>query len=375
MKTITRLFVFIVLQILFINIVNAGRDYYEVLGVDRSASKREIRKAYKNLSRKYHPDKNPGDKKAEEKFIELAKAYEVLSDDEQRRIYDQYGEEGLNHGEQQFHDPFDIFRQFGFGGGEPRHQERKGPEINIDLEVSLEDLYMGAYIDADIKKQVICTYCRGSGAASQEDVHICPACKGTGKRMVRQMLGPGIYQQVQMVCDACGGKGKTIKKKCPHCHGERVQRGGEPISITVEKGMSDGHRIVFEREGDQHPEVTPGDIIFTIKTIPHPLFTRKGNNLYVKVGISLADALLGFEKEIHHLDGHVVELKRTGITPPGFVQEIYDEGMPLHEFPSEQGKLYVEYVVAFPTELSDEQKEVIKNNFSKVGSGDRKSVV
>jgi len=367
MNRITKLFILMVFQILLISIVNA-KDYYDILGVDRSASKREIRKAYKTLSRKYHPDKNPGDKKAEEKFIELAKAYEVLSDDEQRRIYDQYGEEGLKHGEQQFNDPFDIFRQFGFNTGEPRHQERKGPEINIDLEVSLEDLYMGAYIDADIKKQVICPYCRGSGAASQDDVHICPACNGTGKRMVRQMLGPGIFQQVQTVCDACGGQGKTIKKKCPHCHGARVQTGGEPISITVEKGMSDGHRIVFEREGDQHPEVTPGDIIFTIKTIPHPLFTRKGNNLYAKVAISLSDALLGFKKEIHHLDGHVVELERKGITPPGFVQEIFDEGMPLHEFPSEQGKLYIEYVVAFPTELTDEQREVIRNNFSKNSS-------
>ncbi|ORX86263.1 heat shock protein DnaJ family protein [Anaeromyces robustus] len=368
MNIIPKLFIFIVLQILLISIVNASKDYYDILGVDRSASKKQIRKAYKNLSKKYHPDKNPGDKKAEEKFIELAKAYEVLSDDEKRRIYDQYGEEGLNHGDQHFNDPFDIFRQFGFGGGEPRRQERKGPEINIDLEVSLEDLYMGAYIDADVKKQVICPYCRGSGAASQDDVHICPSCKGTGKRMIRQMLGPGIYQQVQTVCDACGGKGKTIKRKCPHCKGEKVVSGGDTISITIEKGMSDGHRIVFEREGDQHPDVTPGDIIFTIRTIPHPLFTRKGNNLYVKIAITLADALLGFEKEIHHLDGHVVELKRTGITPPGFVQEIYDEGMPLHEFPSEQGKLYIEYVVAFPTELSEEQKEVIKNNFSKVDS-------
>jgi len=363
MNRITKLFIFLVFQILLISTVNAGKDYYEILGVDRSASQRQIRKAYKTLSRKYHPDKNPGDKEAEEKFIELAKAYEVLSDEEQRRIYDQYGEEGLKHGDQQFNDPFDIFRQFGFGSSEPRRQERKGPEINIDLEVSLEDLYMGAYIDADVKKQIICPYCRGTGAASKDDVHVCHACNGTGKKMIRQMLGPGIFQQVQTVCDACGGKGKTITKKCPHCHGERVQTGGEPISITVEKGMSDGHRIVFEREGDQHPDVTPGDIIFTIKTIPHPLFTRKGNNLYAKVAITLMDALLGFKKQIHHLDGHVVELARIGITPPGYVQEILDEGMPLHEFPSEQGKLYIEYVVVFPTSLTDEQKQVVGNNF------------
>ncbi|TPX67234.1 hypothetical protein SpCBS45565_g03941 [Spizellomyces sp. 'palustris'] len=363
MRLSLRIAVLVAFIVLLLDIpsVLAGSDYYGVLGVDRSATKRQIKKAYKELSKKHHPDKNPGDKDAEAKFVELAQAYEVLADDEKRRIYDQYGEEGLKGGgHQQFHNPFDIFAQFagfggGFGFGHQHAQQRKGPEVAINLEVTLEELFLGTTIEVEINKQIICPTCRGLGAKRAEDVVKCTACNGAGIRIVRQMLGPGMYQQMQTTCDACGGRGKLVKSKCPACEGNKVKRGSHQLTVTIERGMYDGQQIVMDREADESPDTTPGDLIFTLNTLPHPTFTRKGDNLYVKEVITLKEALLGFEKKLKHLDGNEITIRREGITQPEFVQTINGQGMPTHEFPSERGFLYVEYGVVFPEKLTDAQ--------------------
>ncbi|KAI8825759.1 uncharacterized protein EV422DRAFT_503133 [Fimicolochytrium jonesii] len=348
--------------------VFAGADYYRILGIERAASKRDIKKAYRDKSKKYHPDKNPGDKVAEDKFVELSQAYEVLSDDEKRRIYDQYGEEGLkNSGGNQFHNPFDIFAQFGgFGGGfggfgGHHHAQRpKGPEVNMDLAVSLEELFLGKSLEIEINKQVICPTCRGSGAKNANDVTNCHSCGGSGVKIVRQMLGPGMYTQMQTHCEVCQGKGKVIKHKCPACAGAKVKRGSHQLSVAIERGMSDGQRIVMEQESDESPDITPGDLVFTIRSIPHPIFTRKGDNLYLKETISLHEALLGFTRKVPHLDGNVITIEREGVTQPGFVQTVKGQGMPTHEFPSERGVLFVEYAVVLPDKLSTDQTELVK---------------
>ncbi|KAJ3130040.1 DnaJ- protein scj1 [Nowakowskiella sp. JEL0407] len=368
----------LLILLVILDLALAGKDYYKVLGVGRSATKRQIKKSYKELSKKYHPDKNKGDKSAEEKFIELAQAYEVLTDDEKRRIYDQYGEEGLNNQGQKFHDPFDIFSQFGFQGfGGHKPSERKGPEIRMELPVSLEELFLGKSFEVELNKQIICPTCRGSGAKNPDDVKTCTSCGGSGTKIVRQMLGPGIYQQMQTHCDACGGRGKIVKTTCKACGGHKVRRGSHQITVTIERGMQDGQTLLFEREGDQNPDITPGDVIFIISASPHPIFTRHGDNLYMKEVITLREALIGFERKIKHLDGEFITVKREGVTQPGellflylnleigdqllvgFVQEVEGEGMPNHEIPSERGKLYIEYQVVFPSVLTKQQQEKI----------------
>ncbi|CAJ0851178.1 3737_t:CDS:2 [Entrophospora sp. SA101] len=342
------------LLVLFsVEFVCGGTDYYSVLGVSRTATSREIAKKYRQLSKKYHPDKNPGDKEAEKKFVQLAEAYEALSDEEKRSIYDRYGEEGLKQhqpSDKKF-DPFDIWSQI---FGRSRNSERQSPSIVMEIEVELKEIYLGTTHEIDVSKQVICDHCRGSGAKSPNDVTSCTACGGHGVRIVKQMLAPGIFQQFQTTC---GGKGKMIKSKCPVCDGKKVRRGNEQLTLVIEKGIEDGSSIVFDKEGDEAPDIIPGDIIFNIKTLLDPVFTRKGDDLHIKETISLIDALTGFEKNITHLDGRIVNLKREAVTQPGFTQVINNEGMPRYKSSPSKGDLYVEYTVIFPNKIDDPTKE------------------
>ncbi|KAF9944913.1 DnaJ- protein scj1, partial [Modicella reniformis] len=301
---------------LLVTLVAAATDYYKVLGLTRSASTKDIKKQYKLLSKKYHPDKNPGNKEAEKNFVEVSAAYEVLSDSEKKSIYDRYGEEGLKQQQSQghagFHDPFDIFAQF-FGGGSRHHHaehERKGPEMRLEFDVTLEELYSGKSIEFEVSKQIVCPQCDGTGAKSSDDVVTCSGCQGQGAKVVKHMLAPGMFQQFRQTCDQCGGKGKMIKEHCPLCDGTKVQRGSEQLTIVIEPGLADGSTIVFDREGDESPEVIPGDIIFEVRTRPHPTFERRQDALYTYVTITLEQALLGFDLEIKHLDNKSVKLTR-----------------------------------------------------------------
>eukprot|EP00732_Lithocolla_globosa_P005254 Lithocolla_globosa_v1_NODE_5318_length_1261_cov_162.312604.p1 type:complete len:358 gc:universal NODE_5318_length_1261_cov_162.312604:1208-135(-) len=354
----------LLVAILLVGLCLAGVDYYQLLGVSKSATQKEIKKAYRELSRKFHPDKNPGNKEAEEKFVKMAEAYEVLSDEEKRRIYDQYGEEGLKQRQGGgFSNPFDIFSHFSGGfGGQGRRGQQKGPDINMEFSVTLEDLYLGSTSEVEVNKRVICDSCRGSGAASDDDVKTCSACGGKGSKVVKQQMG-GFFVKQEVQCDKCGGKGKTITKKCPTCSGKKVIRGSTQITVEVERGMPDGHVISFERGADQGPDITAGDLRFIVSTAPHPSFIRRGDNLYTTETLTLKEALVGFKKSIKHLDGHEVELVRTSVTQPGFVQEILEEGMPIHNYPSSKGKLFVEYRIVMPPSLTPEQIAAIQQHF------------
>ncbi|KAG0290064.1 DnaJ- protein scj1 [Linnemannia gamsii] len=352
-------------------VIAAGADYYKVLGLGRSATEKEIKKQYKLLSKKYHPDKNPGNKEVSDKFVEVAAAYEVLSDKEKKGIYDRYGEEGLKQQQQQghggFHDPFDIFSQF-FGGGGSRHahaeQERRGPEIRMELEVTLEELYSGKLIEIEVSKQIVCPHCSGSGARSSGDVVTCSECQGQGVKIVKHMLAPGMFQQFRQTCDQCGGKGKTIRAHCPVCHGTKVQRGSEQLTIVIEPGLADGSTIVFDGEGDEGPEVNAGDVVFEVRTRPHATFERRQDALYTYVTITLEQALLGFDLEIKHLDGKVVKLTRgQEVTPFGFVQTLKGQGMPIKGSRGDFGDMFVEYKVAFPEKLSKDQRRLLELAF------------
>ncbi|KAK7454672.1 DnaJ-related protein scj1 [Stygiomarasmius scandens] len=353
------------LFLLFFAAFATAADLYKVLDLHKSASEKDIRYAYKKLSRKYHPDKNK-DPGAEEKFVEIAYAYEVLSDATKRQIYDRHGEEGLKaHADgQQQGNPFDIFSNF-FGGGHPaRDQVRRGPTSVTEFEVDLADMYKGASIDFMIKKNILCDHCRGSGAASDGDIHTCSGCGGSGVKVVKQQIFPGMFAQSQTTCNECGGRGKRIHKKCPHCQGNKVVDHTAHYTLEITPGMPEGHEVVFEGEGDESPDWEAGDVVLRVRSRRNKGgWRRKESSLYWRETIGVDEALLGFDRNLTHMDGHVVRLVRKSVTQPGFVQTIEGEGMPLPENENLHGDLFVEYNVVLPVDISPQTRRKLTEAF------------
>jgi DnaJ-related protein SCJ1 len=341
----------ILLCLLCFNIVCAF-DYYAELGLSKEASDDEIKASFRKLSLKYHPDKNKGDQEAQKRFMRINEAYDALSDPDKRQIYDIYGEDGLkNQGQQaQGWDPFAGL----FGGGQ-QGGRKKGPDFRMDLRITLEELYSGSSKVFSIQRKVLCKKCRGTGAKDGQ-TKVCPTCKGTGVVTTIQQLGPGFNVQMQRPCDRCGGKGKTHSANCPVCRGEKVIDERKELTAIIERGMPDGHEIVFERMSEQSPDAIPGNVIVKLSTETHPRFKRRGNDLLHSMTISLKEALLGFRKTIHQLDGREIDVVRNQITPPGFVMNIVGEGMPFHNVPSKRGVMEITFTVAFPRSISASQK-------------------
>ncbi len=369
--------------LLLIPLALATEDYYDLLGLSKSATDREIKRAYRTLSKKYHPDKNPNNSSAHAKFVEVAEAYEALSDSSLRKIYDQYGHEGLKQHQQGqrgggggHHDPFDLFSRFFGGGGHFGHGggQRKGPDMEVRMQLPLRDFYNGRETEFTVEKQHICEDCEGSGSADGV-VETCGKCGGRGAVIQKHMLAPGIFQQVQMQCDVCAGKGKSIKHACPVCGGARVVRRPVTLTAVIEKGMPKGVRLTFENEADESPDYVAGDMVVTLQEQEPRLseddeaartdgtfFRRKDDDLWWKEVLSLREAWMGdWTRNLTHLDGHVVKLSRDRgeVVQPGHVDTIKGEGMPtyheghLHEHHEgdEFGKLYVEYVVVLPDQM------------------------
>ncbi|KAI9566769.1 hypothetical protein HD554DRAFT_2112241 [Boletus coccyginus] len=357
--------VLVLFLLLALSVLVCAADLYKALELSKHASEQDIRKAYKRLSRKYHPDKNK-DPGAEEKFVEIAHAYEVLSDPTKRQIYDRHGEEGLRAhegGQQQHANPFDIFSSFFGGGFTQQQQTRRGPTVMMELEVSLSDMYKGANIDFSMRKHVLCDHCRGSGAASDGDIHTCRGCGGSGVKMSKQQIFPGMFAQTQTTCNECGGRGTVIVKKCPHCNGNKVVEYVQHHTLDIEPGMPEGHDVLFDSEGDESPDWEPGDVILRVRSKKEEGgWRRKESALYWRETIGIDEALLGFKRNITHLDGHVVEIDRAGVTQPGYVQAFEGEGMPLFE-QSGHGDLYVEYNVVLPVELSSDMRRKLGEVF------------
>jgi len=331
------------------------------LDIHPDADDATIKKAYRKLSRKYHPDKNknPG---ADQKFVEVARAYEVLSDPEKRQIYDNYGEEGLlqREGGQRATNPFDIFSNI-FGHREP--EVRRGPTTTSEFEVSLEDIYRGAEIDFMINKHILCDHCRGTGAASDSAIQTCPTCGGSGVQITRQQMFPGMVVQGQTTCSECHGKGKIIKQSCPHCSGQKVLPHTQHYTLEVPPGCPEGHEVVFEAEGDESPDWEPGDVVIRVRSgKKRGGWRRKEKSLYWTESIGIDEALLGFERNLTHLDGHAITLRRDAVTQPGYVQTIKGEGMPIFDEEG-SGDLFIEYNVVLPSQLSPELKKKLVEAF------------
>ncbi|CCD18831.1 heat shock protein DNAJ, putative [Trypanosoma vivax Y486] len=350
-------------------------DYYSVLGLGKEreeANERDIKSAWRKLSKKYRPDLSGESNR--KRYQRIQQAYEVLGDRRKRKIYDILGVEGAKDFDKTRERKgrggslLDSFASF-FGGSS--HEQHRGNDEELPLVVPLEDLYTGASHTVKLPRIKLCRACRGTGARSKTDVVSCPRCKGKGRVVQRFEIIPGFVQQVERECDHCGGHGHTIKERCPVCQGRRMVRGTSSISIDIEQGTPNGHKLTYELEGDQRPGIVPGDVIFTVSTAPHPQFRRtsdgasdKADDLATTLTLTLKEALLGFNRTIKHLDGRAVELSESGVTKYGETRRVKGEGMPRHHVPSERGDLLVTYLVMLPKTLTRSQREAVERALS-----------
>ena len=353
------------------------RDYYEVLGVDRNASAEEIKKAYKKMAIKYHPDKNPGDKEAEEKFKEVAEAYSILSDPDKKARYDQFGHAGVEGAGPDFSQGFgnlnDILNDFlggfgfggfggGFGGQRGQRQEKvyRGRDIRVRVKLTLEEIAKGVTKEVSIEKSVPCSECHGRGAKNSADIKTCPACHGTGQveRVVRQ----GFFQSVTYsTCQQCGGEGKIISNPCRNCGGTGLVRKRESIEVKIPAGVEAGMQIKVTGAGNAAKNNgINGDLLVVIEELEHPNLKRDGNNLYYTKIISLPDAILGTETDVPCLDGPY-RIKIDAGTQSGTVLRLRGKGLPTVNGYGGTGDLYVKIGVWIPKKLSKEEKALVES--------------
>ncbi|GAB4367228.1 MAG: molecular chaperone DnaJ [Calditrichia bacterium] len=361
------------------------RDYYEILGVDRSATLDEIKSAYRRLAMKYHPDRNQGDKEAEEKFKEVAEAYEVLRDPDKRARYDRFGHEGVKAGGFPgggFHDPFDLFREvfgggFGsifddfFGGGtrtSRRRDQQRGRDLQIKLKLSLEEIASGVTKQLRIKKQVRCEVCHGNGLKAGSRPATCPVCQGSGEiRQVSQSIF-GRFVNVS-TCSRCGGSGSIITDPCPNCRGEGRVQGESVVEVTIPPGAAEGNYLTLRGEGNVGSNGgPPGDLIVVIEEKEHRLFQRNGNDVIYELYLSFPQVALGCEVEIPtlELEGYgkdkqnkMVKINIPPGTQSGKVFRLRGKGLPeLNSY--RKGDLLVQVKVWTPTKLTPREKELLE---------------
>lgn len=346
------------------------RDYYEVLGISRQASADEIKKAYRKLARQYHPDANPDRKDAEEKFKEIAEAYEVLSDPEKRANYDRFGHAGVNgqgfggfegfggFGNADFGGLGDIFDMFFGGGGRKRRGPEKGNDLRVDLEISFEEAAFGLEKDIKVPRIEECGTCGGSGAAPGTKAQTCSACNGSGQVQFAQSTPFGRIVQSR-TCDRCRGTGKVIEKPCPTCHGAGQVRKTRSIHVKIPAGVDSGTRLRVAGEGEAGLRGGPrGDLYVYIYVKSHKFFHRDGNDVVVEVPLSFAQAALGDEIEVDTLDGQV-KVKIPEGTQTGTVFRLRGRGIPdLHGHG--RGDQHVRVKVVTPGRLTDKQKALLR---------------
>ena len=357
------------------------RDYYEVLGVAKTATPEELKKAYRKLAIKYHPDKNPGDKEAEEKFKEAAEAYDVLSDPEKRQKYDQFGH---NMGPQGFpgggfgggygFTMEDIFSQFGdiFGGhggfdmggfgsaagGRPRKRQRRGDDLRITLKLSLEDIAKGISKTLKLKAFAKCDHCNGTGAKDGTAFVTCPTCHGSGTVMRTQQTIFGLSQSAA-VCPECNGDGKIIKENCTYCNGTGVQHKEQVVSFNIPAGVADGMTLTVKGKGNapMHGGVN-GDLLVVIEEIKHPELIRDGNDVVYNLMLDFPTAALGGSVEVPTIGGRA-RLKIAPGTQPGKILRLRGKGLPSTEGYGTGDEL-VNVMVYVPETLNDEERKLIE---------------
>jgi len=366
------------------------RDYYEILGVDRNASKSEIKKAYRKLALKYHPDKN-SDKDAAEKFKEISEAYAVLYDDEKRRRYDQFGHAGID---QQYSaedifrgaDFSDIFRDFGFdfnsgfgfddiferffghrtGFDRRAYRNQRGADLRYDIEISLEDAYSGVETTIQVPRTETCETCGGTGAKPGKGPRKCPQCDGTGQMRSSRRTAFGMFTQIT-ACNKCRGEGIVIDDPCPECRGKGTVQKTRDIELKIPRGVDDGSQLRLAGEGEAGSG-GKGDLYIVIHISPHPRFQRRGNDLYTTKKVSYPDVVLGTKTEIKTLDGNIETIKIPEGTENGDIIKVNKQGMPsLHS--RGYGDLYIEIQIQTPKRISkraklllEELKRELENN-------------
>ncbi|OQW69029.1 MAG: molecular chaperone DnaJ [Proteobacteria bacterium ST_bin12] len=343
------------------------KDYYEVLGVNKDASEEEIKKSYRKLAMKYHPDRNPDNPKAEEQFKEAKEAYEMLSDDQKRAAYDQYGHAGVEQGAGAggfggagFGDAFgDIFGDiFGGGrqGGGQRNNVYRGADLRYNMEISLEDAAKGTETKIRIPVQAACETCKGTGAKAGKSPVTCTTCNGHGQ--VRMQQG---FFSVQQTCPKCHGSGKIIKDedKCGTCHGAGREKINKTLSVKIPAGVDEGDRIRLTGEGEAGVNGGPtGDLYVVVHLKQHEIFQRDGGNLHCEMPISFSTAALGGEIEVPTLGGSA-KMKIPAETQTGGVFRLKGKGIkPLRQ--SENGDLMVHVVVETPVKLTEKQKDLLR---------------
>ena len=346
------------------------RDYYEVLGVNKSANKEEIKKAYRKLALKFHPDKNKGDKAAEEKFKEASEAYHVLSDDKRKSNYDQFGHAAFQGGGQGgfgnfdfsssfsdiFEDVFGDFGDFGFGGARSRRgrTNNRGSDLRYDISIELNDAFTGTEKTISYTTYKKCKTCSGSGAKPGSKPTSCKYCNGQGK--VRSSQG---FFTIQQTCPECSGEGEKISNPCSSCTGVGKTQSNESVSVKIPKGVDDGTRIRLAGKGEAGTKGgSNGDLYLFISVEPHNIFKRSEENLYYELPISIADAALGTTVEVPSIDGGRTKIKIPSGTQSGKQLRLKGKGMPILRR-NITGDLYIRIVTEVPTSLTKKQKELL----------------
>ncbi|MDD3693299.1 MAG: molecular chaperone DnaJ [Oscillospiraceae bacterium] len=346
------------------------RDYYEVLGLQKSASEDEIKKAYRKMAKKYHPDLNPGDKQAEARFKEVNEAYEVLSDAQKKARYDQYGHAGVDpnfgaggyqgYGFDDFDfDLGDIFSSF-FGGGRRQNPNapRRGSDISSSVVISFEEAAKGCKKQIDISVIAPCGECQGSGAAKGSSPTTCPVCRGSGQERRQQRTPFGVVQ-TQTVCSRCRGKGKIINNPCNVCGGSGQVRRAQKIGINIPAGIDDGQIISIRGKGNSGANGgPPGDLQVAVSVRPHPIFERDGYDVWYELPLTFAQAALGTEVEVPTLDGKITHTIHEG-TQPGEVFRIKGKGIP-NVNGRGRGDQIIRVTVEVPQKLNATQKKLLK---------------
>ena len=375
----------------------AKRDYYEVLGVDKNASEEDIKKAYRKIAIKYHPDRNPGSKEAEEKFKEAAEAYDVLHDPQKRQQYDQFGFDGpmggfggFNGGGFSMDDIFSMFGDVfggrggfsgfsGFGGGGRQPAQHRGSDLRLKVRLSLQEVATGVTKKFKVRKDVTCSHCHGTGAEDGSGTETCPTCHGSGvvTRTTQSLFG---MMQTQSVCPTCQGEGKVIKNKCHECHGTGIVKGDEVVEIKIPAGVAEGMVVNVPGKGNAaiHNGI-PGNIQVFIEEEPNSTFVRDGSNLIYNLLLDFPTAALGGTAEIPTVDGSKVKIKIEPGTQPGKTLRLRDKGLrEVQGYGRDTGDLIVNISIYVPKELSKDEKKALeemqKSDHFKGDSDTRKSI-
>ena len=351
------------------------RDYYEVLGVDKNATEDQIKKAYRTIAMKYHPDRNPGNKEAEEKFKEAAEAYDVLHDPQKRQQYDQFGFNGPTGGFGDFGASMnmdDIFSMFGdifggragfggFSGGHRGKQQHRGSDLRLKVKLSLNEIAHGVTKKFKVRKDVVCSHCHGTGAEDGSGTETCPTCHGSGviTHTTQSIFG---MMQTQGVCPTCQGEGQVIKHKCHQCGGTGVEKGEEVVEIKIPAGVAEGMIVNVPGKGNAgHRKGVNGDIQVFVEEEPNDTFIRDDNDLIYNLLLDFPTAALGGDVEIPTIEGTKLRVKMEPGTQPGKTLRLRGKGLPaVQGYGRGNGDLVVNVSVFIPKTLSHEEKEAIE---------------